>query len=369
MARVTLENVHKIYPGGRAAVKGVSLEVGDGEFLVLVGPSGCGKSTILRMIAGLEAVTEGVLRIGERVVNDVAPKDRNIAMVFQSYALYPHMSVYDNVAFGLRLRGVKREELDRRVRSAATVLGIETLLDRRPAQLSGGQRQRVALGRALVREPAVFLLDEPLSNLDARMRLQMRIEIGRLHRKLGTTMIYVTHDQLEAMTLGDRIVVMNDGAVQQVGTPQEVYARPANRFVAGFIGSPAMNLVAGRFDPDGRFVSAQGSLTLALPAHAPLRADLAGNGPTHVWLSVRAEDVAFSLQGEDYAPVGGDGSVDAVEVAGHEALVHVRVGGDVLVARTTPGCAPPAGSRLQLAFRVGGIHAFDATSGNRLKAE
>ncbi len=367
MARVTLENVHKVYPGGRAAVRGVSLEVADGEFLVLVGPSGCGKSTILRTIAGLEAATEGVLRIGDRVVNDVAPKDRDLAMVFQSYALYPHMSVYDNVAFGLRLRGVKRADLDRRVRAAATVLGIESLLDRRPAQLSGGQRQRVALGRALVREPAVFLLDEPLSNLDARMRLQMRIEIGRLHRKLGTTMIYVTHDQLEAMTMGDRIVVLNDGAVQQVGTPPEVYARPANRFVAGFIGTPAMNLVEGRLAADGRFVSARGSLSLSLPTGGARGAALEASRQLQVSLGVRAEDVAFAPEGEDFIPVSGEGSVEAVEVAGHEALVHVHLGGDVVLARTTPARVPAVGARLRLAFRAKGVHAFDAVSGHRLE--
>ncbi len=367
MAQVTLENVHKVYPGGRAAVKAVSLAVADGEFLVLVGPSGCGKSTILRMIAGLEAVTEGVVRIGGRVVNDVAPKDRDIAMVFQSYALYPHMSVYDNVAFGLRLRGVKRAELDRRVRAAAAVLGIESLLDRRPGQLSGGQRQRVALGRALVREPAVFLLDEPLSNLDARMRLQMRVELGRLHRALRTTMVYVTHDQLEAMTLGDRIVVLNDGAVQQVGTPQQVYARPANRFVAGFIGSPAMNLVEGRLVAGGRFVCQGFSLPLPPPEDGPLRAALGGSADIPLTLGVRAEDVSLALGGEAFVPVGGDGSVEAVEVAGHEALVHVDVGGNVLLARTTPDRAPAAGARLRLAFRAAGIHAFDVGSGRRLE--
>src|SRR6187431_1664388 len=242
MATVTFDNVNKVY-GDFHAVKDLNLEIGDGEFMVLVGPSGCGKTTSLRMIAGLEEISSGTLRIGDRVVNDVAPKDRDIAMVFQSYALYPHMSVRDNMAFGLKLRKVPKADIEKRVNDAAGILNLEKLLDRKPKELSGGQRQRVALGRAIVREPAVFLMDEPLSNLDAKLRVQTRAEIARLHQRLGTTTIYVTHDQVEAMTMGDRIAVMRDGVLQQIGTPQELYDHPLNRFVAGFIGSPSMNFI------------------------------------------------------------------------------------------------------------------------------
>ena len=242
MASVSLRNVRKVYPGGAVGVGGVDLEIRDGEFVVLVGPSGCGKSTTLRMVAGLEEITSGEISIGGRVVNDVLPKDRDIAMVFQNYALYPHMTVRENLAFGLKLRKVPKDEIERRIADAAAVLGIEPYLDRRPKALSGGQRQRVAVGRAIVRNPAVFLFDEPLSNLDAKMRTQMRVEIKRLHARLGATMIYVTHDQTEAMTMGDRIVVMEGGRIRQAGAPLEVYEHPANRFVAGFIGTPPMRL-------------------------------------------------------------------------------------------------------------------------------
>ena len=251
MATVTFENVQKMY-GDFQAVKDLNLEIGDGEFMVLVGPSGCGKTTSLRMIAGLEEISAGTLRIGDRVVNDVPPKDRDIAMVFQSYALYPHMSVRENLAFGLKLRKVPKAEIERRVNEAAETIQLQKLLDRKPKELSGGQRQRVALGRAIVREPAVFLMDEPLSNLDAKLRVQTRAEIARLHQRLGTTMVYVTHDQIEAMTMGTRIAVMNEGLLQQVGTPQALYDTPINRFVAGFIGSPSMNFVEVHMDGHGR---------------------------------------------------------------------------------------------------------------------
>src|SRR6478672_7890339 len=250
MATVTFENVQKMY-GDFQAVKDLNLEIGDGEFMVLVGPSGCGKTTSLRMIAGLEEISAGTLRIGDRIVNDVPPKDRDIAMVFQSYALYPHMSVRDNLAFGLKLRKVPKAEIERRVNEAAETIQLQKLLDRKPKELSGGQRQRVALGRAIVREPAVFLMDEPLSNLDAKLRVQTRAEIARLHQRLQTTIIYVTHDQVEAMTMGDRIAVMSAGVLQQVGPPQELYERPTNKFVAGFIGSPAMNFVNVTASTDG----------------------------------------------------------------------------------------------------------------------
>ncbi|HYI91486.1 MAG TPA: sn-glycerol-3-phosphate ABC transporter ATP-binding protein UgpC, partial [Beijerinckiaceae bacterium] len=243
MARVTLDAVRKVYGGIVEAVRGVSLDVDDGSFCVLVGPSGCGKSTLLRMIAGLETITAGDIRIGERIVNEIEPSERDIAMVFQNYALYPHMNVYDNMAYGLRNRGTPKPEIDARVREAARILGIEQLLARKPRELSGGQRQRVAMGRAIVRKPHVFLFDEPLSNLDAKLRVQMRIEIKRLQRALGVTAVYVTHDQIEAMTLSDKLVVMNDGVIEQVGTPADVYRRPATRFVATFIGSPPMNIL------------------------------------------------------------------------------------------------------------------------------
>ena len=265
MATVTFENVNKVY-GDFQAVKDLNLEIGDGEFMVLVGPSGCGKTTSLRMIAGLEEISSGTLRIGDRVVNDVAPKDRDIAMVFQSYALYPHMSVRDNLAFGLKLRKVSKSEIERRVNEAAETIQLQKLLDRKPKELSGGQRQRVALGRAIVREPAVFLMDEPLSNLDAKLRVQTRAEIARLHQRLKTTVVYVTHDQVEAMTMGQRIAVMSEGLLMQVGTPQQLYDHPANKFVAGFIGSPAMNFVDVEVQ-DGRLVG-PGDWAIPVPPRA-----------------------------------------------------------------------------------------------------
>ena len=266
MASLSLKNVTKVYPNGFVGVKDFSLEIADKEFIIFVGPSGCGKSTTLRMIAGLEEISSGELKIGDKVVNDVEPKDRDIAMVFQNYALYPHMSVYDNMAFGLKLRKVPKAEIDKLVHEAAKILDIEHLLDRKPKALSGGQRQRVAMGRAIVREPKVFLMDEPLSNLDAKLRVQMRIEISKLHQRLGTTIIYVTHDQTEAMTLGTRIVVLKDGVIQQVDTPQNLYDKPANKFVAGFIGSPQMNLIDAKVVQVGNQVHVQfGNADITLP--------------------------------------------------------------------------------------------------------
>jgi multiple sugar transport system ATP-binding protein len=266
MAQVSIENVRKVYPGNVEAVKGIDLTIRDGEFLVLVGPSGCGKSTTLRMVAGLEEITSGVMRIGDRIINDVAPKDRDIAMVFQNYALYPHMTVYNNMAFGLKLRKFKKVEIDQRVRNAANILGINQLLDRKPKALSGGQRQRVALGRAIVRDPSVFLFDEPLSNLDAKLRVQTRAELKQLHKRLATTTIYVTHDQEEAMTLGDRVVVMSEGLIQQADTPLTVYERPSNRYVAGFLGTPPMNFIDGRIaEADGTLRFQGHGVDLALP--------------------------------------------------------------------------------------------------------
>jgi sn-glycerol 3-phosphate transport system ATP-binding protein len=317
MARVALNHVTKEFHGGTRALDNLSLEIPDGEFLILVGPSGCGKTTALRLIAGLEKATSGTITIGDTTVNGVSPRDRDIAMVFQNYALYPHMTVYRNLGFGLRERRTPRREVDRRVREISTVLGLDDLLKRRPAQLSGGQRQRVAMGRALVREPKVFLLDEPLSNLDAKLRVQMRAELKRLHAKLGITTIYVTHDQIEAMTLADRIVVMSAGQALQIGTPQEVFSRPANLFVAGFIGSPAMNLLRGR-------ASARGSADTEITA-GDLRFARPGVPDGDVIVGIRPECLAPAPA--DAAGPALDLEVDLVEPLGEQALVHGTVAG------------------------------------------
>ncbi|MFM1903419.1 MAG: sn-glycerol-3-phosphate import ATP-binding protein UgpC [Planctomycetota bacterium] len=356
MAGVSLHTLHKRYDSGFHAVRGISLEIADGEFLVLVGPSGCGKSTTLRMIAGLEAVSEGEIRIGGRLVNDVAPGDRDIAMVFQNYALYPHLTVRDNMAFGLRMRGTPKPDIDRRVTAAAESLAIEGLLSRRPRELSGGQRQRVALGRAIVREPAVFLFDEPLSNLDAKLRVQMRAELARLHRRLGTTVIYVTHDQVEAMTLGDRIVLMNQGVIQQADSPLEIYRRPANRFVASFIGSPTMNFFPGRIEGDC-FQLDGGELRLPLGAEATRFP----TGPAV--LGIRPEDFLLAAGGEVLATV----PIDVVEHTGHETFAHFLLGGADQVVRLPGDVAVRPGDRLPLAVRPGGLHLFaDDDAGRRL---
>lgn len=388
MAQVVLTGVNKVYPGGFRAVTDVNLSIADGEFAVLVGPSGCGKSTTLRMIAGLESVSSGTVAIGARVVNDVEPKDRNIAMVFQSYALYPHLSVRDNLAFGLKLRKAPAAEIERKVGEAARTLGITELLDRKPKALSGGQRQRVALGRALVRDPDVFLFDEPLSNLDAKMRVQMRTEISRLHHRLGTTMIYVTHDQVEAMTMGQRIVVMHQGEVQQVDAPLALYNRPANLFVAGFIGSPAMNFLDGRLvRRDGlRFVAAAPDgaepLAIPLPAGWPPRAvagaagaaGAAGSGsPAAVErlldrplvLGIRPEHVALRAPGaaDTFAA-----PVQVIEPLGNETLLYFTVAGRLFVVRG-PGDAEAAVDRpVGLALAAEHVHLFDPASGQALLA-
>jgi multiple sugar transport system ATP-binding protein len=366
MAQVRLDGVRKSYENGYTAVYGITLDVSDGEFLVLVGPSGCGKSTTLRMIAGLETLSGGELRIGDRVVSDVPAKDRDIAMVFQSYALYPHMTVRENLSFGLKLRKLPRAEIDTRVTRAAELLDLGALLDRRPAQLSGGQRQRVALGRALVREPRVFLFDEPLSNLDAKLRVQMRKEIARLHRTVGATTIYVTHDQTEAMTLGDRIAVMNAGRVEQVGTPLELYDAPANRFVAGFIGSPAMNFVPGRVVRDGgalHFAGASGGSRVALGGR--WEAAMAGREGRDVVLGVRPEDV--SLAADAGSPAAGwTLTVDAVEPMGNETIAYLSEGGSELVARIHPRPVPTPGQAAAVAFSPDRLHFFDAESGESL---
>jgi multiple sugar transport system ATP-binding protein len=364
MAEVRLEAVRKVYDNGHVAVAGATFDIADGEFLVMVGPSGCGKSTLLRMIAGLESISSGTLSIGARVVNEVAPKDRDIAMVFQSYALYPHMSVYDNLAFGLKLRDTPRAEIEQRVRGAADMLELSSMLERKPGQLSGGQRQRVALGRALVRNPSVFLLDEPLSNLDARLRLGMRVELARLHRKLGTTMIYVTHDQIEAMTLGQRIVVLKDGEVQQIDTPMALYAKPANLFVAGFLGSPAMNLLRGRVIDEAGLALDTGAARLPLEATPELR-DLARASLGH--------ELIAGLRPEDLAPLRGEpgkamlrAQLELIEPVGNEIFLNLRCGNDTLVARVPPQELPPAGGDIELAYDPARLHLFDPESGKRL---
>jgi multiple sugar transport system ATP-binding protein len=352
MANVTIKSLNKKYENGFHAVKDVDLEIRDKEFMVLVGPSGCGKTTTLRMVAGLEEITSGRILIGEKVVNDLPPMDRNIAMVFQNYALYPHKSVYQNMAFGLQMRKYAPEEIKKRVQEAAEILGIEALLDRKPRQLSGGQRQRVAVGRAIVRHPEVFLFDEPLSNLDAKLRVQMRVELKRLHERLETTAIYVTHDQVEAMTLGDRVVVMKDGWVQQVGEPLELYGKPANKFVAGFIGSPAMNFVDVSLK-DG-WVEAQG-----LKLKAPAR--IAARSGRKLTLGVRPEALRIA-NGGDPAERCLDSAVDVVEPLGNEILLNFRVGAVPMVARVDPGVRVKAHEAIRLAVDPERMHFFDAES-------
>ena len=358
MAGLQLEQVRKVYPNGQVAVHGATFEIADGELMVLVGPSGCGKSTLLRMIAGLEEISSGTLRIGDRVVNDVAPKDRDIAMVFQSYALYPHMSVAENLAFGLKLRGQSTTEVQRRVADAASMLGLESMLNKRPKEMSGGQRQRVALGRALVREPSVFLLDEPLSNLDAKLRHSTRTEIARLHQRLGTTMVYVTHDQVEAMTLGQRIVVLDAGRVQQIDTPMALYERPSNLFVAGFLGSPAMNVLRGSLQvADGlRLVLGEGQGSLSLP----------GVEVPQAWLG---RQVDLGVRPEHLLPTEGEGlqaQVDVVEAVGSEAYLHLDFNGRPLVSRLPPHALPSPGSLLRLRADPAHMHFFDVDDGARL---
>ena len=366
MAEVILDGVRKRY-GPVTVIEHLDLAIADREFMVLVGPSGCGKSTALRMIAGLEEITGGTISIGGRVVNDVAPKDRDIAMVFQSYALYPHMTVRQNLEFGLKIRKTPRAETDRRVREAAEILGVADFLERKPKQLSGGQRQRVAVGRAIVRKPAVFLFDEPLSNLDAKLRVQMRAEISKLQKALETTTVYVTHDQVEAMTMGQRIAVMRAGALQQVGTPLEVYERPANLFVAGFIGTPPMNLMSGTVADGGAAVATSGFL-LPLPERWHAAAAALGEG-RKVVIGVRPENVREAGR----AGAGGAGlpltaRVEFIEALGHEVVVHGRVGEDVLIAKVDPHRAPEMGAEMPLVVDLDAVHLFDAASEQRLAA-
>ena len=362
MAEVTFEHVRKSY-GPVTVIEDLSLEIRDKEFMVLVGPSGCGKSTALRMIAGLEEISGGTVSIGGRVVNDVAPKDRDIAMVFQSYALYPHMTVRENLQFGLKIRKTPRAEMDRLVNEAAGTLGITEYLDRKPKQLSGGQRQRVALGRAIVRKPAVFLFDEPLSNLDAKLRVQMRAEITKLQKSLQTTTVYVTHDQVEAMTMGHRIAIMKSGSLQQVGTPLEVYEKPANLFVAGFIGTPPMNFLPATISDGGASLTASG---FKLPVHDNWRAAANGKDGLKVVVGIRPENVRDAARSEMGSTARVHGHVDFVEPLGHEVIVHAKVGDELLVAKVDPHRAPEMGSEIDLELELEALHLFDASTEQRL---
>ncbi len=359
MASVAIRDVRKAF-GTTAVIHGVDISILDGEFVVLVGPSGCGKSTLLRMIAGLENITGGEIAIGERVVNNVPPKERDIAMVFQNYALYPHMTVADNMAFSMKLRGAPKEEIDTRVKRAAEILGLNTLLDRFPRQLSGGQRQRVAMGRAIVRDPQVFLFDEPLSNLDAKLRVQMRTEIKELHQRLKTTTVYVTHDQIEAMTMADKIVVMHDGIVEQIGAPLDLYDKPANVFVAGFIGSPAMNFLKGKLSVNGTgtFVGPQG---VRLPvANPPANA----NG-TEVIYGIRPEH--FTLA-DDNSGEGAEAEIIVIEPTGSETQVFANLGGEEVVAVFRERHQFQPGEKIRLRPDPQFVHLFDASTGKRLNS-
>ena len=359
MAQVILQNVTKVYQGGVGAVTDVNLSVESREFLVIVGPSGCGKSTLLRMIAGLEEATGGQIWIGGKLVNHIPPKDRDIAMVFQNYALYPHMTVFDNMAFGLRLRNYSKSEIEQRVRDAAAILSIEPLLQRRPKELSGGERQRVAVGRAIVRKPLVFLFDEPLSNLDAKMRVQMRTEIHKLHLLLQTTMIYVTHDQTEAMTMGDRIVVMNKAIIQQVADPLTIYDHPANKFVASFIGSPPMNFLKGRIVRSQQdLFFADGTMRLRVVDEMAARLLAYENKP--VIFGIRPEDLYDKLFITD-APTDCimTSSVELVEPLGAEVYLHLRTGEHSLIARVGPHDRPEVNQDIDLVFDMGKAHFFD----------
>ena len=368
MARVVLENVGKIYGGDVVAVRDVNLHIQDREFLVLVGPSGCGKSTTLRMIAGLEEVSSGTVSIGDRVVNDVAPKDRDIAMVFQNYALYPHMSVFENMAFGLKLRRLPKTEIHERVLKAARMLGLEDYLDRRPKALSGGQRQRVAMGRAVVREPKVFLFDEPLSNLDAKMRVAMRAELMQLHERVETTMIYVTHDQVEAMTLGERIVVMNEGEILQADAPLEVYANPANTFVARFIGTPPMNLVRGTLvSQESGLIFAGTGLELRLPESTALA--LRDHVGQDVALGLRPEHLRLADEVPANDRQAFQVSVTLAETLGNEVVVHLRTGEVELQMRVDPHRWRTVQGELRVSPLMAYAHVFDGDTGRNLTAE
>lgn len=360
MAGLTLKGIYKKYPGGFVAVTDVNLEIKDKEFIVLVGPSGCGKSTTLRMIAGLEEISEGELYIGDRLVNDIAPKDRDIAMVFQNYALYPHMTVYENMAFGLKLRKVPKEEIDRKVKEAARILDLTHLLDRKPKAMSGGQRQRVALGRCIVRDPQVFLLDEPLSNLDAKLRAQMRTEIAKIHKRLGTTFIYVTHDQTEAMTMGDRIVCMKDGFIQQVDTPQNLYDNPTNKFVAGFLGSPQMNFIDAVLDKNGnKYVVKFDGFEVEVPDHK-VTAELSGYVGKEIILGIRPENISDDPADIATATTGViQCDVEITEMMGSEIYLYLLCKDKSLTARVDPTSKAKSGDTVKVVINPNKIHIFD----------
>ncbi len=351
MAKVKLKGIRKVFGKDNVVIKDFSLEVPEGEFLVLVGPSGCGKSTLLRIIAGLEEPTEGDVFIGERLVTNIPPKDRDVAMVFQNYALYPHLNVFDNLAFGLKLRKVPRQKIKERVHEAAKILEIQELLKRKPKELSGGQRQRVALGRAIVRKPQVFLFDEPLSNLDAKLRVQMRAEIKRLHNRLRTTMIYVTHDQVEAMTMGDRIVILKDGAIQQVGSPREVYKEPANIFVGGFIGSPAMNFLPGTLS--GNTFSGEG-FSLEFSAR-----EIGLNTSLKLIMGIRPEDI--KLGGNEIFA-----ELLVVEPLGPETILHLQLGGEPIIVKTTELPDSTIGTKIGITFSLNKVYFFNGETGERI---
>ncbi|MBR1629136.1 MAG: sn-glycerol-3-phosphate ABC transporter ATP-binding protein UgpC [Lachnospiraceae bacterium] len=361
MASISLKNICKVYPNGFEAVKDFNLEIKDKEFIIFVGPSGCGKSTTLRMVAGLEDISSGDLLIDGDRMNDVEPKDRDIAMVFQNYALYPHMTVYDNMAFGLKLRKRPKEEIDQKVREAASILGLEAMLERKPKALSGGQRQRVAMGRAIVRNPKVFLMDEPLSNLDAKLRVQMRIEISKLHERLGATIIYVTHDQTEAMTLGTRIVVMKDGIVQQIDTPHNLYMSPGNVFVAGFIGSPQMNFMDAKIEANGDKVTAiVGDTKLAVPVSKAKSLISGGYSGKTVLMGIRPEDIHDSQMFIDTSPnTVFDAQIRVYELLGAEVFLYFDYAGVQLTARVDPRTTARMGDKVRFAFDMEKAHFFD----------
>jgi len=368
MAEVVLKDVNKIFPGGVKAVVDFNLRIPDGEFMVLVGPSGCGKSTTLRMVAGLEEISSGTIEIGGRVVNDIPPKDRDIAMVFQNYALYPHMTVRENMAFGLKLRKLPKKEIDTRIQEAARILGLSELLERQPKALSGGQRQRVAVGRAIVRKPAVFLFDEPLSNLDAKLRVQMRVEISRLHTQLGTTMIYVTHDQVEAMTLGGRIVVMKDGISRQTAEPLMLYDYPADRFVAGFIGTPPMNFFEGRISQTGGGLVFAASEGFTLPVPAALKSALAAYKDQPVVAGIRPEDIGSHAaeMAPEYPRIRA--RVEVIEPMGSESYVYYRVGSTMFVSRIEAHKRVKLGEDQDPGILIEKMHFFDPKTEVRIQA-
>jgi len=363
MASVVLEHVAKRYGDNPPVISDIDLDIREHEFVVLVGPSGCGKSTLLRMVAGLEEITSGTISIGDRVVNEVPPKDRNIAMVFQSYALYPHMTVRENLQFGLKIRGTPQGEIDRLVNEAAKILGLEQLMDRRPKDMSGGQRQRVALGRAIVREPSVFLFDEPLSNLDAKLRVQMRAEIKKLQHRLQVTTIYVTHDQVEAMTMGNRIAILDKGKLQQVGTPLDVYEKPQNIFVANFIGTPQMNFIRATVAEGGAALAANG---FKLPAPATARGALASRAGKAVMVGIRPENVLEASRPTRGTTAKLELTVDLVETLGDEVVVHGTLGEDQIAFKMDPHNPPEFGDKVAALVEIDRLHLFDAETEQRI---